>query len=130
MDQSMAALRSLRSVSPSISLVRADAMRLPVAAKAFGRVFMSHLYGLLLPDERVALVNEASRVGHEIVILDSGRPPGVLAEQWQARTLPDGTEYPIFRRHLDVETLISEVGGEALFDGQYYVMIRRLLEHP
>jgi SAM-dependent methyltransferase len=129
-DQSMAALRSLRSVAPFLALVRADAMRIPVSDKAFGRIFIAHLYGLLLPDERAALINEASRVGHEIVILDSGRPTGAQSEQWQTRTLPDGTEYPIFRRHFDVETLISEVGGEALFDGQYFIMIRRLLERP
>ncbi|MGH9079607.1 MAG: class I SAM-dependent methyltransferase [Acidimicrobiales bacterium] len=130
MDQSMAALRSLRSAALSMALVRADAMRLPVADKALGRVFISHLYGLLLPDERAELVNEASRVGREIVILDCGRPTGANAEEWQSRTLPDGTEYPIFRRHLDIETLISEVGGEALFDGQYFVMIRRPLGRP
>ena len=101
-------------------------MRLPLAHKAVGRVLLSHLYGLLLPAERAALIREVCRVSDEIVILDSGRPPGVEAEHWQTRTLPDSGDYPIFRRHLDVETLIDEVGGEALFDGTYFVMIRKV----
>lgn len=126
LDQSLAALRSLRAALPSMPVVRADAMRLPLADKAVGRVLLSHLYGLLLPAERAALIREASRVSDEMVILDSGRPPGAQAEHWQTRTLPDGGDYPIFRRHLDVETLFEEVGGEALFDGTYFVMIRKV----
>jgi hypothetical protein len=125
LDQSLAALLRLRVAVPSVALMRADATHIPVPDKALGRVFISHVYGLLLPDERDVLIREATRIGHEIVILDSGRPSGTRADEWQTRTLPDGTDYPIFRRHLDVETLISEVGGEALFNGQYFVMIRR-----
>ena len=124
LDQSDGALRQLRSVAPRITVARADALNLPVRSKAVGRMFVSHLYGLLLPDERAQLLTEAARVSDEIVILDSGRPAGALAEEWQARTLPDGTTYPIYRRHLDVETVLNEVGGEALFDGEYFVMVR------
>ena len=123
-DQSDAALRRLRSVAADLSLVRADVMRLPVRDKAVGRVFMSHLYGLLLPDERAVLLAEAHRAGDEIVILDSGRPSGARLEEWQTRTLPDGTTYPIYRRHLDAETLVGEVGGDVVFGGQYFVMTR------
>jgi len=124
LDQSDTALRRLRLVGADLPLVRADAMRLPVRTGAVGRVFISHLYGLLLPDERAVLLAEARRAGHEIVILDSGRPPGARAEEWQTRTLPDGSAYPIYRRHLDAETLLSEVGGEVLVGGEYFVMIR------
>jgi hypothetical protein len=121
-----------------VNAIRSDWGRMCDAGKkmsdlgdeACGRVFISHLYGLLLPDERAELLNEAFRVGCEIVILDPGRPIGANAEEWQSRMLPDGTEHPIFRCHLDIETLIGEVGGEALFDGQYFVMIRRPLEGP
>ena len=123
-DQSDAALRQLRKAVAGAPAIRADAMRLPLRTKAVGRVFISHLYGLLLPDERAMLVAEASRVGREVVILDSGRPPGAKPEEWQARALPDGSTYPIYRRHLDVATLLHELGGEALFDGDYFVMIR------
>jgi len=121
-DQSAAALRQLGRRLPRLPLLRADALRLPIADNSIGRVFMSHLYGLLLPDESAELLAEVRRVAHEIVILDSGRPPGTEREGWQTRSLPDGTSYPIFRRHLDVETLANEIGGDPLFSGQYFVM--------
>ena len=121
-DQSEAALRELGRRHPQLPLLRADSMRLPVADKSIGRVFISHLYGLLLPDESARLLTEVRRVANEMVILDSGRPPGIDREGWQTRSLPDGTSYPIFRRHLDVETLAGEIGGHPLLSGQYFVM--------
>jgi hypothetical protein len=122
LDQSHTVLRNFRKNCPTVPVVRADAMLLPVACKSVGRVFISHVYGLLLPDERAALLAEARRVANEIVILDSGRPPGAQPEQWQTRSLPDQSSYPIFRRHLDIDTLANEIDGEALFDGQFFVM--------
>jgi ubiquinone/menaquinone biosynthesis C-methylase UbiE len=121
-DQSEAVLRQLGRQCPRLPLLRADSMRLPVAENSIGRVFISHLYGLLLPDESAELLTEVRRVTHEMVILDSGRPPGAEREGWQTRSLPDGTSYPIFRRHLEVETLADEIGGDPLFNGQYFVM--------
>jgi SAM-dependent methyltransferase len=109
LDQSEAALRQLGQRCPRLPRLRADSMDLPVADNSIGRVFMSHLYGLLLPDESAKL-------------LDSGRPPGVESEGWQTRSLPDGTTYPIFRRHLDAETLADEIRGDPLFNGQYFVL--------
>src|SRR5205807_4951887 len=121
LDQSAAALGQLRTAAPGLPVVRADAMRVPARAKSVGRVFISHLYGLLLADERAALLAEAWRVGNEIVILDSGRPAGARADEWQTRTLPDRSTYPIYRRHFDIDTLLTELGGETLFDGHYFV---------
>ncbi len=121
-DQSEAALRQLGRRLPRLPLLRADALRLPIADNSIGRVFMSHLYGLLLPDESAELLAEVRRVAYEVVILDSGRPPGTEREGWQTRSLPDGTSYPIFRRHLEVETLADEIGGDPLFSGQYFVV--------
>jgi ubiquinone/menaquinone biosynthesis C-methylase UbiE len=122
MDQSEAVLRQLGKRLPRLPLLRADAMRLPVADNSIGRVFISHLYGLLLPDEAAELLAEVRRVANEMVILDSGRPPGTEREGWQTRSLPDETSYPIFRRHLEVETLADEIGGDPVFNGQYFVM--------
>jgi SAM-dependent methyltransferase len=121
-DQSEAALRQLGRRRPWLPLLRADSMRLPVVDNSIGRVFISHLYGLLLPDESAELLTEVRRVANEMVILDSGRPPGTEREGWQTRSLPDGTSYPIFRRHLDAETLADEIGGDPLFSGKYFVM--------
>ena len=48
----------------------------------------------------------------------SGKLRGELA-CW---TAADGTSYPIFRRHLDAETLADEIRGDPLFNGQYFVL--------
>ncbi len=122
MDQSDAVLRQLGRRLPRVPLLRADAMRLPVADNSIGRVFISHLYGLLLADEAAELLAEVRRVANEMVILDSGRPPGIELEGWQTRSLPDGTNYPIFRRHFDAETLADEISGDPLFSGRFFVM--------
>jgi len=58
------------------------------------------------------------------VILDSGRPPGATQAEWQRRPLPDGTSYTVYKRHFEIDVLLDEVGGEPLFSGEYYVLVR------
>lgn len=122
-DQSQRALSRLRAHVANVPVLRADALRLPLQDNAVPRCFTSHLYGLLLPTERSAFLAETRRVSDELVILDAGRPQGVSAEEWQERTLPDGGQYRVFRRHFDAEVLAGEVRGEILFDGRFYVMV-------
>ena len=57
------------------------------------------------------------------MILDAGRPVGVAAEEWQQRTLPDGSEHQVFRRHFRAEELAAEVGGSVVFAGSFYVIV-------
>jgi hypothetical protein len=57
-----------------------------------------------------------------VVILDAGRPDGVAAEEWQDRSLPDGSRYRIYRRHFDPDILASEIDGTVLFTGSFYVL--------
>ncbi len=123
-DQSEAVLRRLRAEVPGAGAVGGDAMALPIATKAVDRVFAGHLYGHLEEQERTVFLEEARRVSRELVILDSGRPPGVNTDEWQTRRLQDGTSYRIYKRYFDIDTLLSEVGGEPLFSGPYYVMVR------
>ena len=123
LDQSQAALQTIRARSPSISTVRADALHLPVHDRSISRVFATHIYGLLEPEGRTALLKEAKRVASEVVILDAGRPEGVPAEHRQLRTLPDGSQWHILRRHFDPEVLAAEIGGEVLFGGRFYVIV-------
>ena len=60
----------------------------------------------------------------ELVILDSGRPAGVLAVQWQQRTSGlDQQLYRVLRRHFDAEELADEIGGQVLYAGRFYVMV-------
>ena len=59
---------------PEAELVRADALPLPFPDGSFGRVFTSHFYGHLEPDERRRFVAEARRVATELVVVDSALP--------------------------------------------------------
>ena len=123
-DQSEAALRRLRGETTGVPVVRGDATALPLADKAVTRLFAGHLYGHLEPGERADFLAEAHRVAEELVILDSGRPPGAKAEEWQTRSLPDGTTHTVYKRHFEIDVLLAEIGGEPLFNGRYYVAVR------
>jgi SAM-dependent methyltransferase len=122
-DQSQRALQALKALVPHVPAVRADALHLPLADRSVNRLFAAHLYGVLLPDEREVLLAEARRVAREVLVLDAGRPEGVRAAEWQERTLEDGKPYRVFRRHFDAETLASEIGGNVIFDGSFYVLV-------
>lgn len=122
LDQSDAALRVLLSGYPTTPTVRADALHLPFPDRAVGRVFATHIYGLLLDPDRRALIDEARRVSGELVILDAGRPHGVPAEQLQHRTLL-GRSYEVYRRHFEAAELASELRASVLFSGRFYVLV-------
>jgi hypothetical protein len=124
LDQSEQALRRVRVEVVNVPVVRGDATALPVAAKAVTRVFAGHLYGHLEVDERAAFLAEVRRVADEVVILDCGLPLGANAEERQSRSLPDGTTHSVYRRHFNIDSLVAEVGGEPLFRGSYYVLVR------
>src|SRR3974390_1409208 len=62
LDQSDAALRVLLADSPTVPALRADACRLPFPDRALGRVFATHIYGLLRRPERRSFLAEAHRV--------------------------------------------------------------------
>jgi SAM-dependent methyltransferase len=126
LDQSESALRRLRGETAGVPVVRGDSSALPLADKAVGRIFAGHLYGHLEEDERLVFLAEARRVADELVILDSGRPPGAKAAEWQTRGLADGTSYTVYKRHFTVDELVAEVGGEPLFSGSYYILVRSI----
>jgi len=125
-DQSENALRRLQAKVDAVPAIRADATALPLRADALTRLFAGHLYGHLEPPERVTFLAEARRVADELVILDSGRPPGVPTEGWQNSGLSDGSTHTVYKRHFDVDALLAEVGGEALFGGSYFVLVRSI----
>jgi SAM-dependent methyltransferase len=123
LDQSDAALRILRSHSPRVPTIRADAFCLPLRERCVGRVFATHLYGLLDESERMTLLNEARRVASQIIVLDAGRPAGVPAEQLQERgSGSDHVIYRVLRRHFEAAELADEIGGHALYAGRFYVV--------
>jgi ubiquinone/menaquinone biosynthesis C-methylase UbiE len=122
LDQSMAMLRRLNESLGAFPSIRADATRLPLRDNAVQRIFAAHLYGHLDRHDREAFLKEARRVGHQIVIVDSARRPGVPAEAWEERRLRDGSRYSIFKRFFTAEALAEEVQGDVLYDGRYFVV--------
>jgi SAM-dependent methyltransferase len=105
-------------------VLAADALALPFADGAFDRVLTGHFYGHLPPAEREAFLAEVRRVAAELIVVDSALRDGVAAEQWQARTLNDGSRHEIFKRYLEAGRLAAEIGGEAALDGRWFVAAR------
>ena len=124
LDQSAAALRLLLSRVSGVPAIRADALDLPLHDRSVACVFATHIYGILDESGRDALLEEARRVASRMVVVDSGRPAGVPAEQWQQRTSGlDEQIYNVLRRHFDAQELADEVGGQVLFAGRFYVVV-------
>ena len=124
LDQSARMLEVAGDRVPAAELVEADAVPLPFADDAFERVFTSHFYGHLLPHERAAFLSEARRVGGELVVVDTARRPGVPAEQWQQRTLNDGSAHRVYKRFLRARELAAELGGgDVLHEGAWFVVV-------
>jgi demethylmenaquinone methyltransferase/2-methoxy-6-polyprenyl-1,4-benzoquinol methylase len=124
-DQSaaMVAITQSRLGSGGVALV-ADALRLPFADGTFDRLFTGHFYGHLVPDERATFLAEARRVARELVVVDSALRDGVEPEQWQERTLNDGSRHRVFKRFLTADGLAGEIGGEPLLGGTWFVAAR------
>lgn len=125
LDQSRAMVTLTQSRLTDGVAVMGDALDLPFADKAFDRVLAGHFYGHLPPDEREVFLAEARRVADELVVIDSALRPGVEAEQWQVRTLNDGSRHRVYKRYLTGSQLADELGCvEVLLDGSWFVGAR------
>jgi ubiquinone/menaquinone biosynthesis C-methylase UbiE len=101
--------------------VVADALSLPFADRTFDRVLTGHFYGHLPADEREAFLVEARRLADELIVIDSALRAGIEPEQWQERILNDGSRHRVYKRYLTGPQLADELGGQALFDGTWFV---------
>jgi len=122
LDQSpgMVALAQ-RRLPDGVALI-GDALDPPFADRAFERVVTSHFYGHLLDGDRERFLDSARRVADELVVIDSAGEP---REEWQERTLNDGSRHRVYKRFFDGPTLASELGGgEILHDGRWFVVVR------
>lgn len=125
LDQAPQMVELTRGRVPGARVVEGEGIPLPFDDNAFDRVFTSHFYGHLQPDERTAFLGEARRVAPELVVVDSARRPDGPAEDWQERELEDGTRTPVYKRWFTPEQLVEELGGgEVLHAGDWFVVVR------
>jgi SAM-dependent methyltransferase len=120
-DQSEAMLAEARARLPGLGLVEADVLDgLPFEDGAFERVVTGHFYGHLEPAVRERFLADARRVAGELVVVDSAGE----GEEWQERTLNDGTRWRVYKRWFTAAALLDELGGgRPLHDGRYFVAV-------
>jgi len=125
LDQSESMLNIARDRVPEGSFVQGDAFTLPFPASSFDRVLTGHFYGHLQAPKRQRFLAEAFRVAPELVIVDAALRDDVEAEEWQERTLSDGSRYEVYKRFFTGRSLVEEIGGgEILFEGRWFVVVR------
>ena len=115
-DQSpeMVAIARLRGIDASVG----DALALP---GEHDRVFTSHFYGHLLPEQRAPFLDAVFRAAPELIVCDSAGE----GEQWQERRLNDGTTHSVYKRWFRGEALAEELGGgEVLLEGRWFSVVR------
>jgi demethylmenaquinone methyltransferase/2-methoxy-6-polyprenyl-1,4-benzoquinol methylase len=121
LDQSPAMVSIAQTRMPDGVAIVGDALDLPFADRSFDRVLTGHFYGHLPRDERDAFLAEARRVAADLVVLDAAVRPGLAAEQWQVRTLNDGSRHRVYKRYLTAAQLADEIGGHVLLDNRWFV---------
>jgi ubiquinone/menaquinone biosynthesis C-methylase UbiE len=126
LDQSHRMLfRARARLGPSVRLLRADGTRLPFPDRAFGRVFASHVYDHLEAPDRLRFLEEARRVGEELVLVVQRQVPGVPADGFEDRPLRDGSTHRVYKRYFTPGRLLAELGGGALeLDGRTFLCVR------
>jgi ubiquinone/menaquinone biosynthesis C-methylase UbiE len=124
LDQSETMVSIAAQRLPAARVVRGDAVPLPFADGRFDRVFTANFYGHLLEPERAPFLAEARRVAPELVVLDAALPDGGKPEQWQERTLNDGSRHRVYKRFFTPEGLAAELGGgRVLHAGHWFVIV-------
>jgi SAM-dependent methyltransferase len=131
LDRSPAMAEVARERVAGRRVIVGDALRLPIADRAFDRVLTGHFYGHLPPDEREVFLAEVRRVARELVVVDTAIRPGVEPDQWLERTLSDGSRHRIYKRYLTSAQLAEELSGDGriattnvLFTGRSFVAAR------
>jgi ubiquinone/menaquinone biosynthesis C-methylase UbiE len=125
LDQSAQMLEIARERCPEAGFVPGDAFALPFRDDSFERVFTAHFYGHLDQDERPLFLAEAARVAPELVVCDAAVRPDREREEMQERILEDGSSWQVYKRFFAAEELAAELGGgEVLFSGDWFVVVR------
>jgi ubiquinone/menaquinone biosynthesis C-methylase UbiE len=124
LDQSARMLDVARARIPKGTFVQGDALELPFPNDCFGRIFTTYFYCHLEEGDRVRFLGEARRVAVELVVIGSHAQPGEEKNRWEERVLEDGSKWQVFKRVFDPDELASELGGEVLHAGRWFVVVR------
>ena len=125
LDASPSMLEVAAERIPDAAFVAGDALELPFEDGSFERLVTGHFYGHLEEAERVRFLAEARRVARELVVIDSALHEGVEPVEWQERVLNDGSRWEVYKRYFVASELAAELGGgEVLFDGNWFVVVR------
>jgi ubiquinone/menaquinone biosynthesis C-methylase UbiE len=124
LDASERMLEVARVQAPSAQFKQGDALSTPFEDGAFDRVFTSYFYCHLEEEERERFLAEARRVAPELVVVASIRGGGDDSERWEERRLKDGSRWSVYKRVFEGPDLAAELGGEILFKGNWFVVVR------
>jgi ubiquinone/menaquinone biosynthesis C-methylase UbiE len=124
LDASERMLDVARRQAPHVRFVHGDALSLPFEDGSFDRVFASYFYCHLEEPERERFLAEARRVARELVVVASVHGEGDAAERWEERRLEDGSRWTVFKRVFTGAQLGSELGGEVVFEGHWFIVVR------
>ena len=123
-DASERMLELAREQAPATRFEQGDALALPFEDGEFDRVFTSYFYCHLEDEERERFLVEARRVAQELVVVASARGDGDDAERWEERRLEDGSRWRVYKSVFDGPDLADELGGEIVFKGRWFVVVR------
>jgi ubiquinone/menaquinone biosynthesis C-methylase UbiE len=124
LDASERMLALARAQAPNATFLQGDALSLPFEDGTFDRVFTSYFYCHLEQDERKRFLAEARRVARELVVVASIRRGDDPPERWDDRRLKDGSRWTVYKRVFAGADLAHEVGGEVLFEGLWFLVVR------
>ena len=125
LDASPSMLEVAAERIPEAEFVVGDALDLPFEDGSFERITTGHFYGHLEDPDRVRFLAEVRRVAGELVVIDSALHDGVESVEWQERVLNDGSRWEVYKRYFVASDLAEELGGgEVLFDGNWFVVVR------
>jgi demethylmenaquinone methyltransferase/2-methoxy-6-polyprenyl-1,4-benzoquinol methylase len=125
LDSSPGMLEIATERIPEAEFVTGDALDLPFPDGSFERVTTGHFYGHLEEEERLRFLEETRRVAPELVVIDSALHDGVEPVELQERLLNDGSRWEVYKRYFMADELAEELGGgDVLFDGDWFVVVR------
>jgi ubiquinone/menaquinone biosynthesis C-methylase UbiE len=124
LDASERMLEVARRQAPAATFVQGDALSLPFEDGTFERVFTSYFYCHLETEERQRFLAEARRVAPELVVVASVRGEGDAFDRWEERRLKDGSTWSVYKRVFEGDDLATELGGEVLFKGDWFIIVR------